>query len=145
MNVCTEESYQQNKLELCPPVFRVSALAFNPTISGATAEVTITLRPTMDLMSGSVRQLIYFELPGFAPVGEIDPVNPNYRLLPLAGMNPSPPNVDPRTQYNTPENTVFVSPARWDARDGMLKIEVKNEPGNNVVKANMDTSSRYVA
>ncbi|CAK0837271.1 unnamed protein product, partial [Prorocentrum cordatum] len=125
-DVCTAEEFIGELDNLCPAVFLVSTLAFNPNSPGADANVTLIIQPSTALTSSSSGiQYIYLELPGFNPVGEEDPVYPLKRQLPVIGRNLAVVGVDATVGYNTYANGVFESPALWDTETGYLELEVR--------------------
>jgi hypothetical protein len=127
-DVCTAEEFVAELDNLCPAVFLVSTLAFNPNSPGADANVTLIIQPSTALTSSSSgTQYIYLELPGFNPVGDADPNYPLKRQLTVIGRNLAVVGVDAAVGYNTNVNGVFESPALWDTETGYLELQVRQD------------------
>jgi hypothetical protein len=130
MNTCTNENYQTMKLqmELCPRVFKVSTLAFNPLYPRINATATLILQPSEPLAAPDPRatshtQFIYIELPGFTALGELAS-DPQYRMLSIMGNNPVSIGQSPLYAYNNPQNMVFKEPALYHMASGVLQLEI---------------------
>lgn len=125
-DVCTSEEYVEHLEFLCPPVFFVSTMAFNPNLPSKVANVTLVIQPSEKLTTTtSGKQYIRLKLPGFNPVGEVYSENALYRTLSVSGRNLPVVGVDPSVGYNTWLNGVFESPAFWDTSTQELELTVR--------------------
>lgn len=125
VDVCTSEEFISHKQELCPEVFQISTLAFNPLEPSTNAKVTIILQPTMDLPSTiEETQFLDVTLPSFEPVGAVVFNDPLQRELTVTASNPTPPGEDVATAYNTYLNPVLMPRARYSLTTQTLRITV---------------------
>jgi len=83
VDVCIAEEYVKlcpNIICLCPEAFVVSTLAYSPTYPKINATITIIVRPSIPLPSSTAQvQYIHLKLPGFEPLGTVDPMASRYR------------------------------------------------------------------
>lgn len=127
LDVCTDENYQTADLqeELCPPVFTVSTLAFNPLYPRIDSHVTLILQPSMRMASVvSEIQYVYIQLPGLTALGSLSPLDASYRQMTLTPNNPVAIGQDPAKAYNTEQNPVFDNPGYYFMPTGDLRLTV---------------------
>jgi hypothetical protein len=141
-DVCTAEDYEKYKSELCPDVFFVSTLAFNPLYPKSPANVTVILQPSRTLFSTyAVPQFIEIYLPDFEPYAPVDPANAMLRNLEVTGNNPVKLGQDPAEGYNTNENPLFVTPAKWNTATQTVKLQI-HKGDNAAIQSGKDTEVR---
>merc|ERR1719399_2768076 len=123
-DVCTMEEYTQYRNELCPAVFLVSAIAFNPLGPQLLSEVTIIIQPSIELLSDSrQKQSLRIKLPDFKPKGAVDPTDALQRLLTVTPMNTVLPGEE-NAPYNTAEAPVVEGKAKFNTKDEELLIDI---------------------
>lgn len=126
-DVCQAEEYMNYIQELCPPVFRVSTIAFDPLYPKESSQMTIILQPSESFYSQNAQKVyIDINLPGYEPIGTISASNALIRNMKLEGNNPVQIGQDPTIGYNTKENPIFMDPAKYDTSTGILRLQVKN-------------------
>mmetsp|Transcript_85275 Transcript_85275/g.183927 ORF Transcript_85275/g.183927 Transcript_85275/m.183927 type:complete len:1534 (+) Transcript_85275:126-4727(+) len=141
-DVCTAEEYSLHRKLLCPPVFTVSSLSFDPHGPRVDANLTLILQPSTELPppgSGARTQFLDIRLPGFLPLGPKDPSNADLRIISVTGYNLPPVGGDIATSYNTWLNGVFVEDARYDTGSGRLRLTIKT---GKIMPRDVDTEVR---
>mmetsp|Transcript_33263 Transcript_33263/g.88043 ORF Transcript_33263/g.88043 Transcript_33263/m.88043 type:complete len:1539 (-) Transcript_33263:138-4754(-) len=141
-DVCTAEEYSAHRSLLCPPVFTVSSLSFDPHGPKVDANLTLILQPSVELPppgSGARTQFLDIILPGFEPLGPRDPNNADLRIITVTGYNLPPTGEDVATAYNTYLNGVFLSDARYDITMGRLRLTVRTM---RIISSTVDTEVR---
>jgi hypothetical protein len=125
VDVCVAEDYAKYTAELCPDVFFVSTLAFDPLYPNSPANVTLIMQPSKTLFSTyAVVQFIEIYMPSFEPYAPTDPNNAMLRNIYVTANNPAVLGEDPSKGYNTFENPLFVSPAKWDTATRRVRLQI---------------------
>eukprot|EP00927_Polykrikos_kofoidii_P021047 TRINITY_DN20070_c0_g1_i1.p1 TRINITY_DN20070_c0_g1~~TRINITY_DN20070_c0_g1_i1.p1 ORF type:complete len:1612 (+),score=301.09 TRINITY_DN20070_c0_g1_i1:309-4838(+) len=141
VDVCKEETFKRFRKTLCPDVFFVSTLAFNPLYPGITSEVALFLQPSKQLSSRQEKvQFVYIKMPGFTPVGEVNEFDQYAIDLTVTGNNLVPIGVEPSKAYNNPGNPLFKSPAQFDTMTNTIKMQM--HIGKDLL-ADIDTEIRF--
>jgi len=140
VDVCQAEEYTKYLAQLCPPVFFVTTIAFDPLYPKESSKVTIIMQPSESFVSTNAQKIyIDIDLPGYEPVGTVNSKDALIRDLKLEGGNPVLIGQDPTIGYNTKENPAFMDPAEYDTSTGMLRLQVRNGAR---LKTDVDTEIR---
>jgi hypothetical protein len=131
-DVCTSpEISQVIREDLCPNVFLVSTLAFDPMLPFAESYVTLILQPSVPL---SETESVSLTLPDFDPIGVTSVTSPTNLELIVTPNNPQV--VGNPNSYNTAGNPVFDTTGLYDTTTGYIKLTIN--PGKTL-NGEMDT------
>jgi len=135
VDMCLDER-KNVKDELCPPIFQVSTVAFNPNLPKQDSLVTIILRPSRSLTSqNSMLQYVWIKFPSFIALGPTNADIGHFRELQIIANNAVAVGQDPTLSYNSEMNRLFQSPAMFDTRmdagqyDTAMTLILKVTPG----------------
>eukprot|EP00929_Paragymnodinium_shiwhaense_P063655 TRINITY_DN31811_c0_g1_i1.p1 TRINITY_DN31811_c0_g1~~TRINITY_DN31811_c0_g1_i1.p1 ORF type:complete len:1738 (+),score=312.78 TRINITY_DN31811_c0_g1_i1:62-5215(+) len=107
VDVCVDDSYARYLIDLCPDVFIVSTLAYNPLYPRIESTITIILQPSRSMASVNKVQYVYIQLEEFTPIGEVNEFDAFAVDLILTPNNKVPVGKSPEEAYNNPGNSLF--------------------------------------
>jgi hypothetical protein len=128
-DVCTAEEYDTPfyKKLLCPEVYFVSTIAFDPLEPKQSATLTLILKPSQTLCSNSAAGVnIHVTLPHFEPHAQatVDPNDALNRLMTVTANNAPIVGQASASGYNTVDNPLFISPAKWSTKTSTLMLQI---------------------
>lgn len=120
-DVCTSpEISPLIRVSLCPQVFIVSTVAFDPMFPFAESNVTLILQPSLPL---SDSESVSLTLPNFDPIGSTTVQNDiTYVELTVTAKNPQV--IGNPNSYNTVNNPVFDTVGLYDTNNGYIKLTI---------------------
>jgi len=126
-DVCTAEDLIKYKDALCKQTFFTSTLAFNPNGPKVVTQMTVILQPSQKIPEDDwLARVQYIDLilPGFEPIGTMNPNNPMWRDLTITSQNPIVVGVDPTKGYNTIVNPLFFYKVIYMTIEGILRLQL---------------------